>query len=174
MVKVPGRGQRPPILITLKTRPVRALSVDPQPEEVNGAGSGSSVGLQRDAGIGAGARPCRRSGGGREFGQRPRRHFDGLFGQAKVDVDAFADHFDKFGQHPAPEAKAYAIRENDGASLSMGHFKQTETLLPLLVIRRPIAAMIVADETDGLVVADDAPRQDTGIGRTSVGLGGRR
>ena len=92
----------------------------------------------------------------------------------KVDVDAFADHFDKFGQHPAPEAKAYAIRENDGASLSMGHFKQTETLLPLLVIRRPIAAMIVADETDGLVVADDAPRQDMVIGRTSVGLGGRR
>ena len=75
---------------------------------------------------------------------------------------------------PAPEAKAYAIRENDGAFLSVGHFKQTETLLPLLVIRRPIAAMIVADETDGLVVADDAPRQDMGIGRTSVGLGGRR
>ena len=113
--------------------------------------------MARDAGIGAGARPCRRSGGGSEFGQRPRRHFDGLFGQP-----------------PAPEAKAYAIRENDGASLSMGHFKQTETLLPLLVIRRPIAAMIVADETDGLVVADDAPRQDTGIGRTSVGLWGRR
>ena len=103
--------------------PVRALGVDPQPEGVNGAGSGSSVGLQRDAGIGAGARPCRRSGGGSEFGQRPRLHFDGLFGQAKVDVDAFADHFDKFGQPPAPEAKAYAIRENDGASLSMGHFK---------------------------------------------------
>ena len=130
--------------------------------------------MARDAGIGAGARPCRRSSGGEEVGQRPRRHFDGLFGQAKVDVDAFANHFDKFGQHPAPEAKAYAIRENDGASLSMGHFKQTETLLPLLVIRRPIAAMIVADETDGLVVADDAPRQDMGIGRTSVGLGGRR
>ena len=74
----------------------------------------------------------------------------------------------------APEEKAYAIRENDGASLSMGHFKRTETLLPLLVIRRPIAAMIVADETDGLVVADDAPRQDAGIGRTSVGLGERR
>ena len=95
MVKVPGRGQRPPILITLKTADPSVHSVSTRsrrgsmaPEAaVAPAFEGTPASVPAPV-------PVRLSGGGGEVGQRPRRHFDGLFGQAKVDVDAFAGHFD--------------------------------------------------------------------------------